>query len=73
MHNGNSTPVVEQSPRCEERTHDEPTFQQQWLERLSSLKHGNAAVGALANVGVAWAVLDKDHSYRTEMPAPAAA
>ncbi len=42
-----------------------------WLQRLSSRKHGNVAVVALANklARIAWAVLTKNESYQPYAPA----
>jgi transposase len=45
-----------------------------WLERLSSRKHGNVAVVALANklARMAWAVLAKNEPYQPDVSVSAA-
>src|SRR5437764_3563537 len=49
----------------QKRSH-QPSGLSRWLERLTSCKHGNVAVVALANklARMAWAVLARDQPYR---------
>jgi transposase len=57
----------------QKRTHQSPSLRC-WLERLSSRKHGNVAVVALANklARMAWAVLAKNEPYQPDVPISAA-
>jgi transposase len=49
-----------------QKRHNQPAGLSGWLERLTTRKHGNVAVVALANklARMAWAVLAKDQPYR---------